>query len=910
MTVPKIILYIEKNYRKKGGTTLLKCRILLMKPKKSDVGAYIQLFIIATIVTVFISLHMGYFYAISDGQVDNILVAMEGCTQTVTSDPFAFIPLQKEYFHYTFGLLFVIYSGLFFLLWDEQRNAHANSKTAQGSSKWNTDFKKYNKKYTDPPKSPKNDGPKNLILSQNVKLNMDTRTTRLNNNVLVIGGSGSGKTRFMIKPNLLQANCSYCITDPSGEILASMGTFLEEQGYKIKVFNLVEMQKSNCYNPFNYIRDDQGVIQLINCLIKNTNNGQKGGDPFWEKSETALLQAIIFYLIKHRPKEEQNFSNVMKLLRAATIDEDNPNTKSPLDLIYEQIGIEDPTDIGYKAYQTFKMGAGKTLKSILISCAVRLNVFNIVAVDNLTKKDDIDLCSIGDEKQALFVIIPAADDTFNFLVSMMYSQLFETLYFHAETECPKGYYIKDAQKKMICFKGTEAEADAYIAEHPDYHKEKGSNRVAHHVRFMLDEFANIGLIPDFEKKLATMRKYELSCTIILQNLAQLKNLYKDSNEDIIGNCDTTLFLGSKSYETLEYLSKMLGKTTIRVKNNSYSVGKGSANLSFNTTARDLMTPNELSLIESQKCIVLIRGLEPFFDDKFEYTKHSNYGLTGDAERDRIYDIPLDNSKELTEEELEKSVREQNQKKADEEMISDPKNTEEYIKDNKVSSKNMNYTIDQPESSKDMTVRNPESYKEQKEKEKRSVADSINDKSKNKDKLVNMNNEKKNGFVQKKKEEMKKNENEVKKKEEDEPPFESSKKTGSSIVNDVVDNILHGEQKPVHKQRNYDKDSYDVTGIPSDLADHLATSRAAIEETENKYGKKDQKGTQKGGQTKKNGSNKKQPSQKEESQKEQKNNPKKQEERKNTVKVIEEESVLPDEEIFEPSAMSFYDDMFS
>lgn len=463
-------------------------------------------------------------------------------------------------------------------------------------TKWNTDFKKYNKIYSDPPKSQKNDGPKNLILSQNVKLNMDIRETRLNNNMLVIGDARSGKTRFIIEPNLLQANCSYCITDPSGEILASTGTFLEEQGYKIKVFNLVDMQKSNCYNPFNYIRDDQDVIQLINCLIKNTNNGKKGGDPFWEKSETALLQAIIFYLIKHRPKEEHNFSNVMKLLRAATIDEDNPNTKSPLDLIYEQIGIEEPMDIGYKAYQTFKKSVGDKLNHVLNSCAVRLDVFNIMAVDNLTNKDDIDLCSLGDEKQALF-IIPTTDATFNFLVSMMYSQLFETLYFHAETECPKGYYIKDEKNKMICFKGTKEEADAYIAEHPEYHKEKGSYRVAHHVRFMLEEFANIGLIPDFAQKLATMRKYELSCTIILQNLAQLKSLYKDYEcECIIGNCAAIVFLGSRHLETLEYISKILNEKKV-------------------TT-----TPTELSFMDDKKCIVMIRGLKPFFDDKYEYSK--------------------------------------------------------------------------------------------------------------------------------------------------------------------------------------------------------------------------------------------------------------------------------------------------
>ena len=363
------------------------------------------------------------------------------------------------------------------------------------------------------------------------------------------------------------------------------------------------MKHSNCYNPFNYIRDDLGVLILINCLIKNTNpDGKSGGDPFWEKSETALLQALMFYLIKYRPKEEQNFTSIMKLLRAAEVDENNPNVKSPLDRIFDEVEKRDPGSIALKQYQTFKMGAGKTLKSILISCSVRLTVFNMKEIENLTGSDDIDLGTIGDEKQALFIVIPAADSTFNFLVSMMYSQLFETLYFHAETEC------------------------------------KGK-RLNYHVRFMLDEFANIGQIPEFTKKLATMRKYEISCSIILQNLAQIKAMYKDDWEGLIGNCDSFLFLGGQEYSTLEYLSKELGKTTVYVytHSRSYAWKGGSGSKGQQKTARELMTPDEIMKMDNKDCILIIRGLHPFYGPKYDYPRHPNYRYTGDADDALLYD---------------------------------------------------------------------------------------------------------------------------------------------------------------------------------------------------------------------------------------------------------------------------------
>ena len=446
-------------------------------------------------------------------------------------------------------------------------------------------------------------------------------------------------------PNLLQANCSFVVTDPSGELLESTGKFLEDQGYKIKVFNLVEMQHSNCYNPFNYIRDDLGVLMMINCLIKNTNpTGADKGDPFWEKSETALLQALCFYLIKYRPKNEQNFTSVMKLLRAAEVNENDPSQKSVLDRIFEDVEKKDPNSIALKQYQTFKMGAGKTLKSILISTSVRLTVFNMWQIENLTGTDDIDLGSIGDEKTALFVIIPAADDTFNFLVSMMYSQLFETLYYHAETECE-------------------------------------GKRLPYHVRFLLDEFANIGTIPDFEKKLATMRKYEISCTIILQNLAQLKTMYKDNWGSITGNCDSFLFLGGKEYDTLEAISKELGDATIIVRNNSRSFGKsGSSSQSFNKTARKLMTPDELSRMPNSDCILMIRGLKPFYGKKYDYPKHPNYKYTGDANDEFLYDVSAKFNNYKKKEENDDVVIENEKEQAEKvsKALENPKLKEELI----------------------------------------------------------------------------------------------------------------------------------------------------------------------------------------------------------------------------------------
>ena len=573
--------------------------------KKNDKNILIVFGAIVFVIGIVLVLHATTLMA-EDSSL-NALSAFFGAIDHLTAKPFD-IRFTADTISGILLFLFIFLIGMFMLYIDGVRHRHYKSDAVSGTARFEDDLKTYNKKYTEPFDSVSNNGENNMILTRDVYLSMDSRKTQRNNNVLVVGGSGSGKSRYFVKPNLLQANCNYVVTDPAGELLATTGGFLQKQGYEVKVFNLVEMAKSDQYNPFHYIRDDLGVLMMINCLIKNTNpDGKSGGDPFWEKSETALLQALCFYLIKYRPEKNRNFTSVMKMLRAAEIDENDASRKSNLDRLFDEVALKDPNSIALKQYLTFKMGAGKTLKSILISCSVRLTVFNMKQIENLTRKDTIDLGSMGEGKKALFVIIPAADDTYNFLVSMMYSQLFETLYFIAETKC-------------------------------------AHQRLPRQVRFLLDEFANIGQIPGFTKKLATMRKYGISCSVVLQNLAQIKTMYKDDWESIVGNCDSFLFLGGQEYSTLEYISKGLGKTTITVKNRSMSKGKsGSSSASYNQTARDLMSPDEIMKMPKDECILIINGLAPFKGKKYDYLAHPNYKYTGDADDKYLYVNNRDNS---------------------------------------------------------------------------------------------------------------------------------------------------------------------------------------------------------------------------------------------------------------------------
>lgn len=580
-----------------------------MGPKKSNKSFYIGAGIVGYIFILLLSGQMGKYEA-RHPTADFGKVLSHGFSN-LFSNPFDIFPLSASAFKYI-GLLTIVVAFIVMALYVNRQKNHVDMPGKEsGSAKWYSDMDKYNKRYTDPKGTKDHNGPNNMILSNDVFLNMDTKKTRFNNNVLVIGGSGSGKSRFFVKPNILQANCNYVVTDPAGEMLASMGTFLENQGYEIRVFNLVEMDKSHCYNPFKYIRKDEDVLTMIDCLIVNTTPpNTKGGDQFWVKSETALLQALCFYLIEKCVPEEQNFGSVMELLRLAEVDENNPDRQSPLDVMFSKLKAENPSSMAVKSYDIFKMGAGKTLKSILISCGVRLQVFNLQAVANLTNVDTIDLASIGtgDGKKALFVITPQASETYNFLVSMLYSQLFETLYF-------EGNKLIEQDKSF-----------------------------KHEVRFLLDEFVNIGQIPQFTKKLATMRKYGISCSIIIQNLAQIKALYEKDWETIIGNCDSMIFLGGLEYSTLEYISNIMGTQTIRTRNEGRSRGKNSSSsLNYQRTQRKLMNPDEVGNMDNSMCIIKIRSLDPFFTKKYDYPKHPNYHLTGDADISQRYINKLDNS---------------------------------------------------------------------------------------------------------------------------------------------------------------------------------------------------------------------------------------------------------------------------
>lgn len=534
--------------------------------------------------------------------------AVGEATKSVQANPLDFLHFDTAPF-VIFTMIYAIWVVYYLTEFDKRKMERP--RVEHGSAKWMTDFDGYSKKFSSPFGKTQSDGKDNMILSQNIKLSMDTRKTFLNDNVIIIGGSGAGKTRYFLKPNLLQANASYVITDPSGEILASCRKFLEKEGYEVKVFNTVEMENSMCYNPFNYIRDETGVITMITTLLKNTTPPKASqGDPFWEKSETALLQAICYFLYYEVPKEDQNFGNVMTLLRAAEVKEDNDDYKSPLDMVFEELKERDPEHIAVRSYAIFKQAAGKTAKSILISASVRLQHFNLKAVQRLTNTDTIDMATIGDKKTVLFCITPIADTSFNYLVAMLYTQLFETLYFHAETEC-KG-------KRLPC-----------------------------HTRFLLDEFPNIGTIPDFDQKLATMRKYEISASIVCQSPSQLKKMYKDEYETLLDNCSSMIFLGGQGQEVLEFISKKLGKETIIAEGTSRSRGKsGSTSRSRNLIARELMAPNEVGKIDNRDCIVFIKGLDPIFDKKYDYPKHPNYKYTGDADDNLLFDIHSIHTPEL------------------------------------------------------------------------------------------------------------------------------------------------------------------------------------------------------------------------------------------------------------------------
>ena len=510
-----------------------------------------------------------------------------------------------------FGAIFV---GIYALLkYTSKKRLHRKGEE-HGSARWATEAEA--KKLADKKKAKKGEIDNNILLTQEVRMSLNTRQHRENLNVLVIGGSGSGKSRFYVKPNIMQLNTSYVVTDPKGELLRSTGKLLEDNGYKIKVFNLIDMRNSHNYNPFAYVYDRKTgelnksyVIKMVNVLMKNTKQeGASGGDQFWDDATKALLSALAFYLLEKGADNEKNFAWVMQLLKQAEVKEDEEDFESPLDIKFKELEAENPISMAVSYYKDFKKAAGETAKSILISCAVRLQAFNLPDVANLTHTDTLELDKIGDEKTAVFVIIPSSDVTFNFLAAMMYTQLFDTLY--------------------------------------DTANFKYGGRLPVHVRCLLEEFANIGTIPDFDKLLATMRSMEISANIIIQNIAQLKKMYDKSWEILTGNCDSLLFLGGKEASTTEMISKALGKETIDVVAQNRTKGHRNNSTSINNSimGRELMTADELRVMPTDECILIVRAFHPFYCHKYDIEKHPNYQYLEDSDKNNAYLI--DNVKTL------------------------------------------------------------------------------------------------------------------------------------------------------------------------------------------------------------------------------------------------------------------------
>lgn len=485
-------------------------------------------------------------------------------------------------------LMLVLLIYFFCVIYYISEMKNVRRKEEYGSAKWGN-AKSVNKKYMY-----KKIYTENKLLSQNMRIGLDGKKHRRNLNTLIIGGSGAGKTRFYVKPNIMQCNTSFVVLDPKGEILKSTGYLLKNNGYTIKVIDLVDMEKSQGYNPFEYIKDDKDVLKLITNLIRNTTpKGSQTNDPFWEKSETALLEALCLYLIHEAPKEEQNFTMVMEMIASADVREDDEEYQSPLDELFERLEMRKPDSLAVKQFKIYKQAAGKTAKSILISVGVRLAAFNLDSIASITQTDDLELNQVGERKTALFAVIPDNDSSFNFLIGMLYTQLFQTLYYQADK-------VHDGELPVP-------------------------------VHFVMDEFANVALPDEFDKLLSTMRSRLISVSIILQNLAQLKALFKDSWESIVGNCDELVYLGGNEQSTHKFMSEYLGKETLDTNTYGKSFGRnGNYSTNFQQTGRELLTADEVRLLNNDYSLIFVRGERPVMDKKYDILKHPNIAETADG----------------------------------------------------------------------------------------------------------------------------------------------------------------------------------------------------------------------------------------------------------------------------------------
>ncbi len=497
-------------------------------------------------------------------------------------------PFQLHYTEYTIKSMLVctlLYAAGIGIFYSSQKNYRRGEE--HGSARWG-DARQICKKYSQKPYS------QNILLTQNFRISLDTHKHRRCLNILVVGGSGAGKSRGFALPNIMQCCCSMVITDPKAELLRKTGGLLEKKGYEVRVFDLINPDTSFCYNPFEYVHDDKDVLRLISNLIQNTTpKGSQSSDPFWEKSETALLQALMLYLLHEAPPEEQNFAMIMEMLGSAQVKEEDEDYESPLDILFDRLEMRDPDSIAVKQYHIYKQAAGKTAKSILISVGVRLAAFNLPQIAKLTNTDELDLSSMGERKVALFCCIPDADTSLNYLVGMIYSQLFQTLYYMADRVHGGALPVP--------------------------------------VNCIMDEFPNVSLPNEFEKILATCRSRSIYCSIIIQNMSQLKALFKDAWESLVGNCDEFLYLGGNEKETHKYVSELLGKETIDTNTYGQTKGKsGSYSTNFQQSGRELLQPDEVRMLDNQNALLFIRGERPILDAKYDLMKHPNIRYTEDG----------------------------------------------------------------------------------------------------------------------------------------------------------------------------------------------------------------------------------------------------------------------------------------
>lgn len=497
-------------------------------------------------------------------------------------------PFQFHYTEYTIKSMLVctlLYAAGIGIFYSSQKNYRRGEE--HGSARWG-DARQICKKYSQKPYS------QNILLTQNFRISLDTHKHRRCLNILVVGGSGAGKSRGFALPNIMQCCCSMVITDPKAELLRKTGGLLEKKGYEVRVFDLINPDTSFCYNPFEYVHDDKDVLRLISNLIQNTTpKGSQSSDPFWEKSETALLQALMLYLLHEAPPEEQNFAMIMEMLGSAQVKEEDEDYESPLDILFDRLEMRDPDSIAVKQYHIYKQAAGKTAKSILISVGVRLAAFNLPQIAKLTNTDELDLSNKGERKVALFCCIPDADTSLNYLVGMIYSQLFQTLYYMADRVHGGALPVP--------------------------------------VNCIMDEFPNVSLPNEFEKILATCRSRSIYCSIIIQNMSQLKALFKDSWESLVGNCDEFLYLGGNEKETHKYVSELLGKETIDTNTYGQTKGKsGSYSTNFQQSGRELLQPDEVRMLDNQNALLFIRGERPILDAKYDLMKHPNIRYTEDG----------------------------------------------------------------------------------------------------------------------------------------------------------------------------------------------------------------------------------------------------------------------------------------